>query len=131
MAPGAPRRRPTPGWGIVERTGARVDLRHAELEIHVEVLPAETFVYVNRVAGPGGLPVGASGTVVALLSGGIDSPVAAWRMMRRGCRATLVHFHGAPFHSRASQDKARQMVALLCRYQLSARLHLVAFGEVY
>src|SRR5256712_1607084 len=55
------------GRFVVERTGARVDLHHAEFEIHVEVMPAETFVYADRVDGPGGLPVGSSGTVAALL----------------------------------------------------------------
>ena len=56
--------------------------------------------------------------MVCLLSGGIDSPVAAWRMMRRGCRVHLVHFHSYPILSRASQEKAREMAALLARYQL-------------
>src|SRR5256712_12750500 len=68
------------GAFVLERVAARVDLRHPELEIHVEVMPAETFVYVEPVAGTGGLPVGASGTVAALLSGGSDSPAAPWRV---------------------------------------------------
>src|SRR5204863_73172 len=84
------------GAFVLERVAARVDLREPELEIHVEVMPSETFVYVDPMAGPGGLPVGASGTVAALLSGGIDSPVAAWRMMKRGCRVAFVHFQ-TPF----------------------------------
>ncbi|MGH7340708.1 MAG: tRNA uracil 4-sulfurtransferase ThiI, partial [Candidatus Rokuibacteriota bacterium] len=113
-----------------ERTGARVDLHHAELEIHVEVLPAETFVYVNRVAGPGGLPVGASGTVAALLSGGIDSPVAAWRMIKRGCRVVFVHFHSVPYLPDTSQRKARALVERLTEWQYASRLFLVPFGEI-
>jgi thiamine biosynthesis protein ThiI len=115
---------------VVERTGARVDLHHGELEIHVEVMPAETFVYADRMEGPGGLPVGASGTVAALLSGGIDSPVAAWRLMRRGCRVLFVHFHSYPILSRASQEKVREIAALLTRHQLRSRLMLVPFGEL-
>jgi tRNA uracil 4-sulfurtransferase len=115
---------------VVERTGARVDLRHAELEIHVEVMPAETFVYVDRVAGPGGLPVGASGTVVALLSGGIDSPVAAWRMIKRGCRVVFVHFHSAPYLPDISQRKARALVERLTAWQYESRLFIVPFGEI-
>ena len=118
------------GTFVVERTGARVDLHHAELEIHVEVLPAETFVYVNRVAGPGGLPVGASGTVAALLSGGIDSPVAAWRMIKRGCRVVFVHFHSVPYLPDISQGKARALVERLTEWQYGSRLFLVPFGEI-
>jgi len=118
------------GAFVVERTGARVDLRHAELEIHVEVLPAETFVYVNRVAGPGGLPVGASGTVVALLSGGIDSPVAAWRLIKRGCRVVFVHFHSVPYLPDISQHKARALVERLTEWQYASQLFIVPFGEI-
>jgi thiamine biosynthesis protein ThiI len=118
------------GTFVVERTGARVDLHHAELEIHVEVLPAETFIYVDRVAGPGGLPVGASGTVVALLSGGIDSPVAAWRMIKRGCRVVFVHFHSVPYLPDVSRGKARALVERLTAWQYASRLFLVPFGEI-
>jgi len=85
------------GAFVLERVATKVDLRQPALEIHVEVMPAETFVYVDPEPGPGGLPVGASGTVAALLSGGIDSPVAAWRMMKRGCRVVFVHFHSVPY----------------------------------
>jgi thiamine biosynthesis protein ThiI len=68
--------------------------------------------------------------VTCLLSGGIDSPVAAWRMMRRGCRVHLVHFHSYPILSRASQDKVRELAALLARFQFDSKLFLVAFGEI-
>ncbi len=119
------------GAFVLERTPvARVDLRNAELEIHVEVMPAETFVYVDRLAGPGGLPVGASGTVAALLSGGIDSPVAAWRMMKRGCRVVFVHFHSVPYLPPTSQAKARALVGRLTEWQYDSRLLLVPFGEI-
>ena len=118
------------GRFVVERTGARVDLRHGELEIHVEVMPAETFVYADRMEGPGGLPVGASGTVAALLSGGIDSPVAAWRMMKRGCRVLFVHFHSVPYLPATSQAKARALVERLTQWQYDSQLLLVPFGEI-
>ena len=81
--------------------------------IGVEIVPGDAFYYFGKLPGPGGLPVGTSGRVAVLLSGGIDSPVAAWRMMKRGCQATLVHFHSYPFLSRTSQDKARELAALL------------------
>jgi thiamine biosynthesis protein ThiI len=118
------------GAFVLERVRSRVDLTHPALTIHVEVLPAETFVYLDRVAGPGGLPVGASGTVGALLSGGIDSPVAAWRMMKRGCRVRFIHFHSVPYLPATSQDKARALVERLTAWQYRADLLLVPFGEI-
>src|SRR5262245_26305466 len=118
------------GAFVLERVRTRVDLTNPAFTIHVEVLPAETFVYLDRVAGPGGLPVGASGTVAALLSGGIDSPVAAWRMMKRGCRVVFVHFHSVPYLPATSQDKARALVERLTQWQYRSELLLVPLGEI-
>ena len=118
------------GAFVAARTGARVDLRGPELAIHVEVLPAETFVYADRVPGPGGLPVGTAGTVAALLSGGIDSPVASWRMMKRGCRVVFVHFHSVPYLPATSQAKARALVERLTEWQYRSQLFLVPLGEI-
>jgi thiamine biosynthesis protein ThiI len=115
---------------VQAESGARVDLHDPALTVHVEVLPAETFVYADREPGPGGLPVGASGTVVALLSGGIDSPVAAWRMMKRGCRVVFVHFHSVPYLPPTSQAKARALVERLTAWQYDSRLYVVPFGEI-
>jgi len=112
------------------RPEVRVDLHHAALEIHVEVLPHEAFVYPDRCPGPGGLPVGSAGTVAALVSGGIDSPVAAWRMMKRGCRVLFVHFHSVPYLPDASIRKVRELVGRLTQWQYFSRLHLVPFGEI-
>src|SRR6266403_793580 len=98
------------GAFVLGRARTRVDLERPALTITVEVLPDQTFVYLDRQPGPGGLPVGSSGSVAALLSGGIDSPVAAWRMMRRGCPVVFVHFHSAPYLSATSQAKARAVV---------------------
>ncbi|MGH7389328.1 MAG: tRNA uracil 4-sulfurtransferase ThiI [Candidatus Rokuibacteriota bacterium] len=121
------------GAFVLERSAAfapRVNLTTPELTVHVEVLPAETFVYLDRVSGPGGLPVGASGTVAALLSGGIDSPVAAWRMMKRGCRVVFVHFHSVPYLPATSQAKARALVERLTEWQYRSDLLLVPLGEI-
>jgi thiamine biosynthesis protein ThiI len=112
------------------QNAVRVNLREPELEVHVEVLPAETFVYADPVPGPGGLPVGVSGTVAALLSGGIDSPVAAWRMMKRGCRVIFVHFHSVPYLPATSQAKARALVERLTQWQYRSDLLLVPLGEI-
>jgi len=118
------------GAFVLERVNTRVDLEHPEVEIVVEVLPDEAFVAMDRRPGPGGLPVGASGTVAALLSGGIDSPVAAWRMMKRGCRVVFVHFHSVPYLPPTSQAKARALVERLTEWQYASRLYQVPFGEI-
>jgi thiamine biosynthesis protein ThiI len=118
------------GGRIKLAKGWRVDLDKPELTISVEMLTSEAFYTFAKERGPGGLPTGVSGKVACLLSGGIDSPVAAWRMMKRGCSAILVHFHSYPFLSRASQEKVREMAQLLTTYQQRTRLFLVAFGEI-
>ena len=118
------------GERVVAATGWAVDLAKPELTLRVEALSEHALVYATRERGAGGLPLGTGGKVLCLLSGGIDSPVAAWRMIRRGCRASFIHFHAYPILSRASQDKARALVEALTRSQLSSRLFLVPFGEV-
>lgn len=111
-------------------TGARVDLHHPEAEIHVDVLPKDAFVWADEEPGLGGLPVGTGGRVAVLMSGGIDSPVAAWRMIRRGCSASLVHFHSFPLVEGRSREKAKELAGILNAYQLDTRLHLVPFAPL-
>ena len=118
------------GGRIKEARGWTVNLSRPELTIHVEALTDEAFYFFGKDRGAGGLPVGASGKVVCLLSGGIDSPVAAWRMMRRGCRVLFVHFHSYPVLSRASQEKARELVKALTTFQYRSRLLLVPFADL-
>jgi len=118
------------GGRIKEARGWTVDLDDPAFTIHVEALTHDAFYYFGKEPGAGGMPVGVSGRVACLLSGGIDSPVAAWRLMRRGCRVLLVHFHSYPILSRASQEKARELARLLAQYQFHSRLFLVPFGEI-
>jgi thiamine biosynthesis protein ThiI len=118
------------GGRIKEARRWTVNLDDPELTIHVEALTDDAFYYFGKELGPGGMPVGVSGRVACLLSGGIDSPVAAWRLMRRGCRVLLVHFHSYPILSRASQEKARELARLLTQFQFHSRLFLVPFGEI-
>ena len=118
------------GGRIQEARGWRVNLDEPALTIHVELLTDQAFYFFGKERGPGGLPTGTAGRVVCLLSGGIDSPVAAHRMMKRGCAVTFVHFHSYPILSRASQEKARELVQLLTKWQHRSQLNLVAFGEI-
>ncbi len=116
---------------LVQRlTGAEVSLKEPEVNVFVEMLPREALVYFREERGPGGMPVGVGGKVVALLSGGIDSPVAAWRMMKRGCEVTFVHFHSFPLVDGTSREKAREIVELLNRRQFRSSLLLVPFADV-
>lgn len=118
------------GGFLVDQKPAKVRMKGAELEVYIEMLPEGAFVYVDRKRGLGGLPVGSSGLVACLLSGGIDSPVAAWRMQRRGCRVAFVHFHSQPFLNRTSVEKATELAQLLARPQGKATLFLVPLGEL-
>lgn len=134
----ADKRFPTPSPDIEREIGGRVraatcwpvDLSNPDVTIKIEVLTNDAFFFFQKEPGAGGLPLGTSGKVMCLLSGGIDSPVAAWRLIRRGCRAYFVHFHSYPILSRTSQDKARKQVERLTRSQLRSRLYLVPFGSV-
>ena len=107
-----------------------VSLTAPGLTVWVEILNDEAFCYLRKEPGAGGLPRGVSGRVACLLSGGSDSPVAAYRLIKRGCRVRLVHFHSYPILSNTSQEKAVELAELLNRYQLDSRLYLVAFGEI-
>jgi thiamine biosynthesis protein ThiI len=118
------------GGRIKEARGWRVNLDEPALTVHVELLTNEAFYFFGKERGPGGLPTGSAGNVACLLSGGIDSPVAAHRMMKRGCAVTFVHFHSYPILSRASQEKARELVRLLTEFQQRSRLYLVPFGDI-
>jgi thiamine biosynthesis protein ThiI len=118
------------GGLIKQARGWHVDLERPELTIHVEMLTDHAFYFFGKEQGIGGLPSGTGGRLACLLSGGIDSPVAAYRMMRRGCMVSFIHFHSYPILSRASQEKVREIAALLTRHQQQSRLALVPFGEL-
>jgi thiamine biosynthesis protein ThiI len=118
------------GAHVVRSTGAHVDLTSPDLWVEVHVLSREALLFHERCQGPGGLPVGSAGRALALLSGGIDSPVASCQVMKRGCRLEFIHFHSSPYTSAASIDKVRELVAFLGCWQGASRLHLVPFGDL-
>ncbi len=118
------------GAAICNGTGKKVSLKDPDLTVYIELLSKEAYYAVEKIQGPGGMPVGVSGKVACLISGGIDSPVAAYRMIKRGCRALFVHFSGRPLVSRASEDKVRELVETLTTYLYEARLYVIPFGEI-
>jgi len=119
------------GDRVQAATGWRVDLTHPDLVIHIELLFEEAYFYMDRVPGIGGLPVGASGTVGLLLSGGIDSPVAGYYALKRGCQVIPIHFHSEPFGNwLSSQDKVKRLVAALRSYGILGKYYVVPIGEI-
>jgi tRNA uracil 4-sulfurtransferase len=118
------------GKYVRELTGKTVKLSSPDLTIYIELLAKDAYYALDKFQGPGGMPVGVSGTVACLISGGIDSPVAAYRMMKRGCNAVFVHFSGRPLVSRASEEKVRELVQILTAHQYRSKLFIVPFGEI-
>lgn len=112
-------------------SNVKVNLNHPEVTCWVEVIPGEALVYTDRVEGPGGLPPATGGRLVALLSGGFDSAVAAYKVMRRGAHVIFVHFFGSPSPSRSSSKPVVvELLRTLTPYQLSSRLYLVPFDSI-
>lgn len=118
------------GRALRDASGATVNLGSPDTTFWIELFGGEGIAYRRRLAGPGGLPVGVSGKLMALLSGGIDSPVAAWLMARRGAAIELVHFHGLPYTDPSSVRQATELAGVLAAYHLEIALHLVPLADV-
>lgn len=115
---------------IVTRLGKRVNLENPDVNCHIEIVGKHIFLYFEKEKGCGGLPVRSSGNVLSLISSGFDSPVASWKMMKRGCAVTFIHFHSYPYTSQASQENVREIVKALTRFQYQSTLIFVPFLEI-
>ena len=118
------------GTFVKDLTGAQVKLKDPEISIYLDIQSRGFLVYFDEVKAHGGLPVGVSGKVAVMLSGGIDSPVAAWQMMKRGCQAMFVHFHSYPLVDRTSMEKAADLVEHLTKHQYESNLFMAPLGEI-
>lgn len=118
------------GEKVQKEVKKKVDLENPDLNTIVEITPKETYIYTEKIKGAGGLPVGVSGKVVSLLSGGIDSPVSSFLMAKRGAKNVFVHFHAYPSTSKESIEKAKKIVEILSLYQGKSVLYLVPFDDV-
>jgi thiamine biosynthesis protein ThiI len=118
------------GAYVQAETGLGVHLDAPDVRIRVEVVQGEVYTFARRIEGPGGLPTGVSGTIVALLSAGIDSPVAVWRLIRRGAVIVGVHFSGRPQTDAASEHHADDIARVLAQTGGMARLYVVPFGDL-
>jgi len=108
----------------------KVDLSSPDKEIFIEVKEGKTYIFDEVIRGLGGMPVGSSGSVLSLISGGIDSPVACWMMMKRGCRVNFVHFHSFPLVSKKSYFKTKTLCRILSKYQGRAKIYFVPFAPI-
>ncbi len=109
----------------------KVDLHQPQIEIGVEIWPKNrSIVYLEKTPGQGGLPSGSSGAVISLISGGIDSPVSSWFMMKRGCTPVFLHFHSFPFVGEQSRQKVIDLVEHLSRFQPKSTLIIVPFSDI-
>ncbi|MBZ9570195.1 tRNA 4-thiouridine(8) synthase ThiI [Methanobrevibacter sp. TMH8] len=119
------------GGVIIEKLGCPVDLSNPKLEIFVEVRDNETYIYHKKIKGPGGLPLGTQGRLVALISSGIDSPVAAYLMMKRGCSITAIHFDNDPFAGSKVTENFEKLVDKLNEYSYGSpiKTKIIKYGN--
>lgn len=108
----------------------RVDVHDPDVTVYIEIRESKAFVHTDPVPGAGGLPIGSSGKAAVLLSGGIDSPVAAQRMARRGIGIEAVHFHSYPYTSERAKQKVITLTKILSEYCGRIPLHIVPFTKV-
>ena len=118
------------GGYLIEHTGARANMRNPDLTCQIEIVENSAYIRVEKIQGIGGLPVGVSGKVLVMLSGGIDSPVAAWRMMRRGAKVIYVHFYSYPYTDKASLEKVKALAQLLAVWNFRTTIYLVPFADI-
>ncbi|KGA96186.1 thiamine biosynthesis protein ThiI [Alkalihalobacillus alcalophilus ATCC 27647 = CGMCC 1.3604] len=108
----------------------KVDVHHPDLDIRVEVRETATYITSGVYEGAGGLPVGTGGKVLLMLSGGIDSPVAGYLILKRGAKLEAIHFHSPPYTNERAKQKVIDLAKTLTKYGASIKLHLVPFTDV-
>lgn len=118
------------GAAVVEKLGRKVNLTQPDVNCHIDLVADSAFVYAHRIDGYGGLPVGMGGKVLSMISGGIDSPVATWQMMKRGAFVSYLHFHSVPYTSDASIKKVRDVIKVFQKHQLRATLFLAELAPI-
>lgn len=113
-----------------EADNLSVDVHNPDIKLQVEIRQEGTFITSKVIYGPGGLPVGTAGKSLLLLSGGIDSPVAGYLMMKRGIELEMIHFHSPPFTSERAKQKVVDLTEKLTKYGHRIKIHMVPFTEL-
>lgn len=108
----------------------KVDVHHPEAVLYVNVRKTGTFIYADKIKGFGGLPLGTNGKGLILLSGGIDSPVAAWMMAKRGMLIEAVHFHSYPYTSERAREKVHDLARIIAGYCGRIKVHSINLLEI-
>jgi len=118
------------GAYVQERSKADVRMDDPDLTCFIEITSSGTFIYAEKFPGPGGLPVGSNERAVSLISSGIDSPVASYKIMKRGVTLSFVHFHSQPYTNRNSERNVEELIQVLNRHQFRSKLYSVPFVEI-
>lgn len=118
------------GAAVVKQFNKKVNLKEPDLTLRVRISDLGNYIYYKKISGAGGLPVSSGGKMLSLLSSGIDSPVASYRMMKRGATIWYLHFHSYPMTTQASIDNAKELVETLQKYQPPSRLFLAPLAEL-
>src|SRR3989344_3192226 len=118
------------GEVIVKSKKLKVNLDNPEQTIFIEITDKDAFVYNEKIKSLGGLPVGVSGKIISLISGGIDSPVSSYLMMKRGCSVIFIHFFNSTINTKQSLEKVISLVDVLSKYQFKTKLYLIPFENI-
>jgi len=118
------------GEVIVKNKKLKVNLDNPEQTIFIEITDKDAFVYNEKIKSLGGLPVGVSGKIISLISGGIDSPVSSYLMMKRGCSVIFIHFFNSTINTKQSLEKVISLVDVLSKYQFKTKLYLIPFENI-
>jgi thiamine biosynthesis protein ThiI len=115
---------------ILQNTNMKVDVHNPELLLKIQIYEKEAFIFYKTYSGSGGYPLGVGAKSLLLLSGGIDSPVAAYHMLRRGMKLECIHFAAPPYTSQAVIDKLKELLSVLNKYQPQIKLHIIPFTKI-
>ena len=118
------------GGHLIQNTGYRADMHNPDVTVRIDISRHDVYIYSDKQTGIGGLPVGVSGKVLVMLSGGIDSPVAAWRMIKRGAKAVFIHFFSYPYTDKASLEKVMELVRILSESNYRSTVYLIPFADL-
>jgi thiamine biosynthesis protein ThiI len=118
------------GGYLIKETGARADMHTPDLTCWIKITHNAAYISAEKIQGIGGLPVGVSGKVLVMLSGGIDSPVAAWQMIKRGAKAVFIHFYSYPYTDKASLEKVIEIAQVLGVSNYRSTIYLVPFADI-
>ena len=118
------------GGYLITETGARADMHNPDVTCWIKITHNAAYISTEKIHGIGGLPVGVSGKVLVMLSGGIDSPVAAWQMIKRGAKAVFIHFYSYPYTDKASLEKVIEIAEILAQSNYRSTVYLVPFADL-